>query len=170
MKEINFLSDILPLKDKLFRLALRITLNRAEAEDIVQDTLIRVWDHRAEWSQIENIEAYSITICRNLALDRNKKAVASNLTLDEERDQKPDEHLSPHEQLTQQQRVDMVKELINKLPEVQRSIMELRDIEGKSYQEIASILNLTESQVKVYLHRARQKIKTQIERIEEYGL
>lgn len=170
MKEINFLSDVLPLKDKLFRLALRITLDRAEAEDIVQDSLIRVWDHRAEWSQIENLEAFSITICRNLALDRSSRAVASNLQLDEQRDQRPDPQRTPEEELTHRQRIEIIRELMNQLPEVQRSIMELRDIEGKSYADIAKILNLNESQVKVYLHRARTKIRTQMERIEGHGL
>ena len=58
MQEISFRNDILPLKDKLFRLALRITLDRAEAEDVVQDTMIRVWSNRDEWSQFESVEAY----------------------------------------------------------------------------------------------------------------
>ena len=73
MKEISFRNDVLPLKDKLFRLALRITLNREEAEDIVQDTLIKVWNSRDKWQQIDSIEAYSLTIARNLSLDRIKK-------------------------------------------------------------------------------------------------
>ena len=55
MQEISFRNDILPLKDKLFRLALRITLDRAEAEDVVQDTMIRVWNKRDEWSQFESV-------------------------------------------------------------------------------------------------------------------
>lgn len=70
MNTVSFKDDVLPLKDMLYRLALRITLNRAEAEDIVQDTLIRVWNRRDEWEQIESIEAYCTTVCRNLALDR----------------------------------------------------------------------------------------------------
>ena len=57
MQEISFRNDILPLKDKLFRLALRITLDRAEAEDVVQDTNIRVWNNRDERSQLESHEA-----------------------------------------------------------------------------------------------------------------
>ena len=60
MKEISFRNDVLPLKDKLFRLALRITLNREEAEDIVQDTLIKVWNSRDKWQQLDSIEAYKI--------------------------------------------------------------------------------------------------------------
>ena len=72
MQEIDFRTDILPLKDKLFRLALRITFDREEAEDIVQETLIRVWNKREEWHKIESIEAFCLTIAKNLAIDRNE--------------------------------------------------------------------------------------------------
>ena len=61
MKEISFQNDVLPLKNKLFRLALRITLNREEAEDVVQDTLIKVWNARDRWQELDSIEAYSLT-------------------------------------------------------------------------------------------------------------
>lgn len=67
MQEISFRNDILPLKDKLFRLALRITFDRAEAEDVVQETLIRVWNKRDEWAQFGSIEAYCLTVAKNLA-------------------------------------------------------------------------------------------------------
>ena len=70
----------------------------------------------------------------------------------------------------QKERLSLVRKLMDTLPEVQRSIMELRDIEGKTYQEIGNILRLTESQVKVYLHRARTSIRQQTEEIEKYGL
>ena len=56
MKEISFQNDVLPLKNKLFRLALRITLNREEAEDVVQDTLIKVWNARDRWQELDSIE------------------------------------------------------------------------------------------------------------------
>ena len=72
MQEISFRNDILPLKDKLYRLALRITLDSAEAEDVVQETMIRVWNKREEWTQFESIEAYCLTITRNLAIDRSQ--------------------------------------------------------------------------------------------------
>ena len=67
MKNISFRNDVLPLKNKLYRLALRITIDSAEAEDIVQETLIKVWNKREVWNEIESIEAFSLTICRNLA-------------------------------------------------------------------------------------------------------
>ena len=69
MKNISFKNDVLPLKNQLYRLALRITLDSAEAEDIVQETLIKVWNKRDSWDEIESIEAFSFTICRNIALD-----------------------------------------------------------------------------------------------------
>ena len=64
MKAISFQTDILPLKNELFRLALRITQNRFEAEDVVQETMLKVWKGRSEWDKIDNIEAYCLTVCR----------------------------------------------------------------------------------------------------------
>lgn len=89
MQEISFRDNILPLKDKLFRLALRITFDRAEAEDIVQDALIKVWNKRDEWGELESIEAYCLTVVRNLAIDRSQKKEAQNLTLTPETQEMP---------------------------------------------------------------------------------
>ena len=83
MKKISFRNDILPMKDSLFRLALRITLSRDEAEDIVQDTLIKVWNRRESWDTIENIEALSLTIGRKMALDRLRLHDNQNTSLDD---------------------------------------------------------------------------------------
>lgn len=169
MKGISFREDVLPLKDKLFRLALSITQNRTEAEDVVQETLIRIWNHRDDWEQIESLEGYSLTICRRLALDEVKKASHGNVPLDVDRDADIDDN-TPHGLVVAEERREMVRRQIDRLPEMQRSIMLLRHIEGKSYHEIAEILKLSESQVKVYLHRARQRMKEQIIQTKEYGL
>ena len=61
MKQISFRTDILPLKDGLYRLALRLTMNKEEAEDIVQETLLKVWKRRERWQEIENIEGFAMT-------------------------------------------------------------------------------------------------------------
>ena len=169
MKKIRFHDDVLPLKNKLYRLALRITQNSAEAEDAVQDTLIRVWEHREEWEQIDSIEAYAYTICRNIALDMAGKAGHGNVQLNED-SSLFNVQCSMFNEFEQKERLSLVRKIMDSLPEVQRSIMELRDIEGKTYQEIGNILKLSESQVKVYLHRARTIIRQQADKIEEYGL
>lgn len=169
MQEISFRNDILPLKDKLFRLALRITLDRTEAEDVVQDTLIRVWNKRDEWAQFDSIEAYCLTVARNLAIDRSQKMEAQHVGLTAETQELPDA-LTPDRQLEHDEQLKLVHRLVNELPEKQRIILQLRDIEGKSYKEIADLLQLTEEQVKVNLFRARQRIKLKYNEIETYGL
>lgn len=171
MKNISFRTDVLPLKDILYRLALRITLNREDAEDIVQETLIKVWDRRDSWSEIESIEAFSLTICRNLALDHQRRMENRHLSLDETPIERPDSRsLSPAEAMISTDRISLVRRLVDSLPEKQRSCMQLRDFEGKSYREIAQVLGITEDQVKVNIFRARQTIKQRFNEAEDYGL
>ena len=170
MKNISFRNDVLPLKDALYRLALRITLSHEEAQDIVQDTLIKVWDKRESWNEIESIEAFSITICRNLALDRIKKHDNLNDSLEERQTESPDTSSTPFEDTLQQDRIELVRNLVNALPEKQRSCMQLRDFEGKPYKEIAQILGISEEQVKVNIFRARQTVKERFQKFDNYGL
>lgn len=169
MRQISFRDDILPLKDKLFRLALRITLDRAEAEDVVQDTLLKVWSRRDEWTQLESVEAYCLTLARNLAIDRSRGAETRHVELTEEVEEKADA-ASPFDRLVNKERMTLIGQLVNELPEKQRIVLQLRDIEGESYRKIATVLNLTEEQVKVTLFRARQKVKQRFLEIEKYGL
>ncbi len=169
MQKIDFRKDILPLKDKLFRLALRITFDRAEAEDIVQETMIRVWNKRDEWNGLESVEAYCLTVARNLAIDRSEKKDSQTVELTIEAEQTPDAS-SPYDRLVNKERLKLVHRLVGELPEKQRLIMQLRDVEGKSYKEIAAALRLTEEQVKVNLFRARQKVKQKFIDIDNYGL
>lgn len=170
MKKISFRNDVLPLKDVLYRLALRITLKHEEAQDIVQDTLVRVWSKRDEWDSIESIEAFSLTICRNLALDRIKLKANSNESLESIHIDTPDNSGTPYDQMLQKDRIELVRRMVNSLPEKQRSCMQLRDFEGKTYKEIAEILNISDDQVKVNIFRARQAIKQKYQQIEGYGL
>ena len=172
MKEISFRTDVLPLKNELFRLALRITLNRDDAEDVVQATMMKVWNRREQWQQIESMEAFCMTICRNLALDKTKRAGNQDASLDEEGHDAPDHSYSanPEEQAMQRDKVERVRRLMNLLPEKQRTCMQLRDVEGKSYKEIAAVMDITEQQVKVNIFRARQSIKQEYLKQEQYGL
>ena len=148
---------------------MRIVADRAEAEDIVQEAMIRVWNRREEWPQLESVEAFCYTIVRNLAIDRSERA-------DRHLEQMPADYdcasseAGPLDHLVQKERLRLVHTLISQLPEQQRSIMQLRDVEGKSYRDIANIMGLSEEQVKVYLHRARQKVKQQFLDIDQYGL
>lgn len=164
----DFQKDILPLKDRLFRLALRITLNRQEAEDIVQDTLIKIWNARDKWETIDSMEAFALTITRNLSLDSIKRMGNNENIQEDSKADHPDYANTPSEHVIQQDKLTIVKKIINGLPEKQRSCMQLRDIEGKSYKDIAQILKITEDQVKVNIFRARQTVKQRFEEIDGF--
>lgn len=162
---------MLPLKNELFRLAFRITLNRAEAEDVVQETMMKVWNRRADWDKIDSIEAFCLTICRNLSLDKMRHMDNQVQTLEQSPEAVDSSYASnPEEQAVQRDRIALVRRLIDQLPEKQRSIMQLRDMEGKSYRDIATIMGISEEQVKVNIFRARQSIKKEFIKQEQYGL
>jgi RNA polymerase sigma-70 factor (ECF subfamily) len=171
MKTIDFRHDLLPLKDKIFRLAQRIVISAAEAEDITQDILIRMWEKRAELAATQSLEAYVLTATHHLALDRLQRRAADTLSLDTlsagnaapgsspvdpaDSAPRPDERLERSEQRAR------VRQLIDRLPTPQRTALQLRDIEGKTYREVADIMGITEDNVKVVLFRARQALKQQ---------
>ena len=166
MREISFQNDILPLKNELFRLALRITMNREEAEDVVQETMMKVWRRREEWQQIESMEAFCMTICRNLSLDKLRRMDNQSQSLDDDIDPVDRSRTSnPEELAIQNDRAQLVRQLISQLPERLRCCMQLRDIEGKSYRDIAGILGITEQQVKVNIFRARQAIRERFQQV-----
>lgn len=169
MYEISFRKIILPLKDKLFRLALQITQNRAEAEDAVQETLIRIWNRRGEWEKIDSLEAYSLTVVRNVAVDHSGRMNARTVELTPDFD-KVSEYSGPHDHLVAKDHLEWVRQLVNELPEKQRMTMHLREVEGKSYKEIAALLQISEEQVKVNLFRARQKLRQRFVEIDRYGM
>lgn len=165
MKTITFRNDILPMKDRLYRLALRITLSQQDAEDAVQEALIKVWKKREQWDKIENLEAWTMTIVRNIAIDITKKnSNQQTVPIDF------DPPVTSYDQLQETERVEIVRKLMDSLPEKQRTAMQLRDFEGKTYKEIAAIMDITEEQVKVNIFRARQFIKQKYILIYNNGL
>ena len=163
MKEVSFKNDILPLKDVLFRLAFRITLNKEDAEDIVQETLIRLWNE-TKTQEIENIKSFALTVCRNLALDHNSKKERQNISFEEDLHEQEDVSSQPDRVIENKERFGFLTALINELPEKQRTAIQLRDVEGRSYKEISDIMQITESDVKVNIFRARQKLKDQLQK------
>lgn len=157
-EELDFRRDILPLKDKIFRLSLRITLNRQDAEDAVQDTLLRIWNERRQ-HEVGSLEALATTICRNRSLDIVARREQRNISLDDDRHDTLDNALLPDERMAGDERYESLARAIAQLPEKQRTALELRDVEGHSYREIADMMDIGESDVKVNIFRARQRLK-----------
>ena len=163
MKQDSFKSRILPLSNKLFRLALSITGNRQDAEDVVQDTLLNVWKKKDEWEHIDNWEAYCYRSTRNIAIDKISLKTNQQEAWDERYDE-PDVEISAQEKLEEEESLLMLESFIRRLPEKQRTVFQLREVEDLNYKQIAEAMDISEEQVKVSLFRARQKIKAFFER------
>ena len=163
-----FIDDILQYKNQMYRLALRITLNSQEAEDVVQDVMIKAWRMNEAGTlvlsevadkdqQTNKLEAYLIRMTRNLAIDRQRLKV--NQTEDIDGVDVMNVNDNANVNMERQEKVDQVRALMQQMPEKQRTVMQLRDFEGYSYKEIEDIMQISEDQVKVNLFRARKFIK-----------
>ena len=156
MRQNKFKVLVLPIRDKLFRLALGITGNKEDAEDVVQDVLLQVWK-KGEWERIENIEAYCFRSTRNRALDTIALKDNQTEAFPDNFDYAGQDDIERHVEV--QEQIVWMEKWLAKLPEKQQTIFRLREIEELSYKEIASILSITEEQVKVILFRLRRKLK-----------
>jgi len=165
----DFTRQVTPIKNRLFRFAMRMMDNATEAEDVVQEVLIKLWNGRGELSNIKNLEAWSIRLTRNLSVDKMRSKHAKTADLDEQFDAVSDAQ-NPAQYAESKDTLQQIHQLIQSLPEKQRLVLQLRDIEELSYKEIMEILDLSMNQVKVNLFRGRQRLKAAILKTEDYGL
>lgn len=171
MSSDSFHKKILPLRDKLFRLAYSIVKEQAEAEDVLQDVLTKLWSRKEEWKEIENLEAYCFRSVKNMSLDRlAAKAIRKTDAIDPEKEVFYFvEHQSPYLDMVQKEQREVIEKCIDELPETQRLVFQLREIEGMSYREIAESLAISEDLVKVSLFRARRRMRDLLSKLKELG-
>ena len=165
-----FQNRVLPSKNRLFRFALRFLGNEEEAKDVVQEVFIRVWNGREQMNEVQNWEAWCMRITRNLSLDRIRSLTKKQTQRIEDSYHVHNDGLTPHESTEIQESMQRITELIDSLPEKQRLVIHLRDIEGYSYNEICEVLQLDMNQVKVNLFRARNAVREKLIKINAYGL
>jgi RNA polymerase sigma-70 factor (ECF subfamily) len=165
-----FQNRVLPAKNKLFRFALKFLGNEEEAKDVVQEVFIRVWNGREQMEQVQNWEAWCMRITRNLSLDRIRSLNRKQTRPIEESYNVHYEALTPHESTEAHESMQKITQFIAALPEKQRQVIHLRDVEGYSYNEICDILELDMNQVKVNLFRARNAVREKLMKINAYGL
>ena len=149
------------LKDKMYRLALRLVRDHEEARDVVQDSLVKIWNKWDKLEDVENKEAYCMTITRNVGIDKIRKKRMKTTDIDEHYDIESGS-ANPERLTIVKDEFSRVQKVINALPENHRTVVQLRDIEGYSYKEVSEITGYSVDKVKVYLHRARLKLKEQI--------
>lgn len=170
MHQEEFTRTILVHKNMMYRFALSIMGNEHEAKDVVQDVMLKLWETRMELEDKLNKEAWCMTLTRNKSLDKIKRVgrkMKSNL--DDVGMKLVSDNPLPDTYTIQNDTMNNVSDALNKLPEQQKAVFQLRDVEGYSYLEICETLNMEMSKVKVYIFRARKSIKESLEKINSYG-
>ncbi len=166
---MNFEKLTYSIKDKLYRFSLRITGSEVEAEDVVQEVFIKVWDKREQMNEVLNPEAWCMTLTKNLSLDKIKSKHRQTTEISEAV-YLTDSKSTPYHAFEKNDTISRIKNLMNELPEKQKMVMHLRDIEGMTYDEIAANLEIPLPQVKVYLHRARTFVREKMLEADRFGI
>lgn len=154
-KEYNLAVD--EFADNIFRFAMKHLRNEMSAKDIVQETFTKVWTKHEE-VQYEKVKSYLFTTAYHAIVDWVKKEGRSG---DIEQTREP-----AGDSVTNFDVGEVLNEALETIPEIQKTVVLLRDYEGYNYAEIAEITKLTESQVKVYIFRARKALKNYVKRID----
>jgi RNA polymerase sigma factor (sigma-70 family) len=166
MTSEEFKSKVLPLKNKLYRFALRLLGDTEEAQDIVQEIFLRLWSKRDKLNEYRNLEAFSMTMTRNLCLDKLKSPASRKENYNEDTEM-PDNN-TPYRKTETSDTLRLVRMAMAGLPEQQRMVIHLRDVEECDFDEIAEITGLSLNNVRVILSRARKKIRDTLIKINNY--
>ncbi len=153
----TFKIEVLPLKNRLYRFAYRLLNNSMDSEDMVQDVLLKLWARRERLGEYNNVEAFAMVVMKNMCLDKLKAKGYRTDELDEWRNDSGGH--SPHTSLELMDTTEKVKMIIDNLPEHQKMIIHLRDIEGYEFKEIAEIMQMSLNTIRVNLSRARKKVR-----------
>ncbi len=155
---------ITPFQQKLYRYALRIVGDHMEAEDVIQELLIKIWKKKDQFLAIDNKEAWCMTLTRNMSIDKTRKKKKHRASNIEDFYFIKDSSSTPYQSMESQDNMSKLQSIISGLTEKQQTVIHLRDVEGYSYKEISEITGYTVDQIKVYLHRARMILRKQINR------
>ncbi|MEN8125598.1 MAG: RNA polymerase sigma factor [Bacteroidota bacterium] len=168
MDQSEFLKIVLPFKDKVYRLAKRLLVSKDEAEDATQELYFKLWKNKSKIEGYDNVEAYAMMMTKNYCLDQLKSKRASNLTLVHSNYQ--DESSSLQNEIENNDSATIIKRMIDDLPEKQKMIVQLRDIENYEYQEIGKIMNMEPTAIRVALSRARKTLRDNFIKKQNYGI
>ncbi|WP_028291228.1 sigma-70 family RNA polymerase sigma factor [uncultured Olleya sp.] len=168
MTQTEFLNIVMPFKDKVFRLAKRLLVSREEAEDATQEVILKLWNNKAKMEQYKNVEAFSMTMTKNFCLDKLKSKQAQNLKIVHSNYQ--DHNVALQKQIEVNDSLKWVAKIIEDLPEQQKMVVQLRDIEQYDNDEIAKMLDMNPTAVRVALSRARKAIREKLTSTHNYGV
>ena len=165
----DFKTEVLPISNKLLRFALQILQDEEEAKDVLQDIFLKLWQKRDELEKVENVEAFAMRMIRNRCLDviKSRRTVSMEIV---KKSSLPTDESTETDYLENSDSVGLVKQIIAELPDLQRTIIHLRDVEQLEFEEIAEATELNVNAIRVNLSRARKKVRDEILKIQNYGI
>lgn len=157
----------MPVTQKMYRYAFSILKDSDLANDVVQDCLLKIWEKRKILPKIKSYDSWAMRITRNQCYDwvkTNRYTIGDEVLVNISNTEETD-----YESILKDSKLWLDK-IMDSLSQKNREIFHLREVEEMTYQEIAEIMSLSLSDVKVSVHRTRQKIKSSFQKIEGYGI
>jgi len=168
MQQKEFIAIVSSFKDKIFRLAKRLLVSTEEAEDATQEVMLKLWIKNDTLIELRSIEAMAMAMTKNYCLDQLKSKRSSNLSL--VHNNYSDRQASLQQKLEDVDSLTWVEKIINDLPDQQKLIIQLRDIEQYEFEDIAKIVEMSEATIRVTLSRARKTIREKMTKTHNYGI
>ncbi|GAB3925854.1 RNA polymerase sigma factor [Larkinella terrae] len=163
-----FKQKVLPVQGRLFRLAKLFLRNREEAEDTLQEVLLKLWTKRQQLETYQSVEALAVQMTRNLCLDKLKSHANRTTEYDADLTAVQAAGVSPYQQAELSDTASVLRRIIGELPEPQKLVLHLRDVEEYSFEEIEEVTGLTVNNIRVILSRARQRVRDSYLKTNDY--
>ena len=164
-----FKKELIPVKDKLFRLAKTMLQNREDAEDAIQEVYIKLWNNNEIIEDLKNPEAYAMKVMKNFCLDKLKSRKNKHMVEIKEHEIEK-ENITPFSMVSFENLKDLMLKLFSTLPEHQRMIIHMRDIEHYTFEEIEEVTGMNVNSIRVNLSRARKNVKGNYLKIRNYEI
>jgi len=168
MKESTFLNIINPVRDKMYRMALRLLTSKEAAEDATQEAILKLWNRKDKINHYANVEAFAMTVTKNYCLDQLKLKQNNNLRIVHQNYESNNTSLQSEIEVNDE--MEWLGRIVATLPEQQKMIFQLRDVEQYDYEEIAEIMEMNPTAIRVALSRARKTIRENLMKKHNYGI
>ena len=168
MNHSEFMNLVVPFQNKLFRLAKRLLISVEEAEDAIQEVMVKLWKKQTNLHEYQSVEALAMTMTKNFCLDQLKSKRAQNLQI--VHSNFTDSSSGLQQNIEDQDSVTWIEKIMNQLPEQQKIIIQLRDIEQLDFDEIAKITDMNATAIRVALSRARKTVREKMLKTHNYGI
>jgi len=165
MTKEEFQKKVVPLGDKMYRMAYRLLGDSESAKDVLQELFLKLWEKRGELNELSSIDAFACTVLKNKCLDKLRlQKPLVDVEILHSLGNNPEAAFDHIEGLSE------IRRVMQLLPERQRLIMQLRDIDCLTFEEIALMADTTENNVRVQLCIARKWVKEELIKVYNYGI